>query len=647
MRWLLSLLFFSFLLTAVHAVEQPLLIVGSDTISTDEFLYLWRKHNSYKGESKPETMRAFLETYINYRLKVLDAKEQGLQKRSSFLNEYQQYRDVQLTPYFLDSAERERLYHAAYERMKWEIDASHILLSVPTDAEDSMVYNRALELRQRLLHGVSFDSLARAVSDDPSAATNGGHLGFFGASTMVYPFEIAAYNTPIDSISSPVRTSFGYHLIRVNDRRPDRGTLTVAHIYRTAREPISPERDQEIRDTMCLIRSRILDSGESFFNLVPEFSQDASSVSVNGILPPVTAGRFPGAFADAAFALKNDEDISEPVRTRFGWHLIMRIRKDTLKSYEETRENIRRSLQRVGIELEGHGALVNTMRERAKAFLDEEAVLSLVGKNDSVRPAPALLARPFARLEANGKELTLEELYTYVVENEIAFDKKPLIRAARNLLDNVAFAYCEREVRTQNPQLDYLLHEFYDGLLLFDISETKLWQANPPEAVYKSLYKKYKKDLVFAERLHVEEYSTTGDVNKLSALHVKLCPTLKNKASKKELQRDSITLREANYEAGTSYFADYGKIFKAPRPVEWDGVCSMILTNGNRSFFFRVTQVRKNAPKSLEEARGELQRYYQNEEEQRWLTELHKKYKVVVNEALLDKLEKASRNDEH
>jgi possible peptidyl-prolyl cis-trans isomerase len=641
MRWLLSLLLSSFLVTLVHAAEQPLLVVGGDSISADEFLYLWRKHNSYKGESKPETMRSFLETYTNYRLKVLDAKAQGLQKRSSFLNEYQQYRDVQLTPYFLDSAERERLYHAAYERMKWEVDASHILLSVPADSEDSVVYNRALELRQRLLHGASFDSLARAVSDDPSAATNGGNLGFFGASTMVYPFELAAYNTPVDSISLPVRTSFGYHLIRVNNRRPDRGSLTVAHIFRVAREPISPERDREIRDTMLLIRSRILDSGESFFNLVQDFSQDANSAAAKGLLPPVTTGRFPASFADAAFALKHDGDISEPVRTRFGWHLIRRLRKDSVGSYEEARETIRRSLQRVGIELEGHDALVNTMLDRAKASLDEEAVSTLVGKNDSVRPAPTLLVRPFAHIGATGQELPLSVLYDYVVENKIAFDRDALMRAAKHLLDDTAFAYCEREVRAANPQLDYLLHEFYDGLLLFDISETKLWQTNPPESVYKSLYKKYKKELVFAERLHVEEYSTTSDVKKLSALHIKLCPSLKNKPSKKELLRDSITLRVSNYEAGTSYFSDYGKIHKSPSPVEWDGVCSMILAHGNRSFFFRVTEVRKNVPKSLDESRGELQRYYQTEEEQRWLTDLRKQYKIVVNEALLEQLEKS------
>lgn len=635
----LSLLFCS--ATIIFANEPPLLIVGTDSVSKGEFLYLWHKHNSYKGESKPETMRSFLETYTNYRLKVLDAKAQGLQNRSSFLNEYQQYRDVQLAPYFLDSAKRERLYHEAYERMKWEVDASHILLSVPTDAEDSMVYNRALELRQRLLKGASFDSLARSYSDDPSVANNGGHLGFFGASTMVYPFELAAYNTPIDSISLPVRTSFGYHLIRVNNRRPDRGTLTVAHIFRAAEQGISPEREREIRDTMSLIRSRIVEGKESFYDLVSEFSQDAASAAVKGLLPPVTSARYPVTFADAAFALKHDFELSEPVRTRFGWHLIMRVKKDSVGSYEESREAIRRSLQRVGIELEGYEALVKTMRERLHAQLDEDAVLSLVGKNDSIRPAVSELSRSFAHIGATNKELKLSELYDYVVENKIAFDKAALFRAARQILDTMVFSQCEQEVRTANPQLDYLLREFYDGLLLFDISEAKLWQTNPSEAVYKSLYKKYKKELVFAERLHVEEYSITSDVNKLSALHVKLCPTLKNKASKKELLRDSITLREANYEAGTSYFADYGKVLKSPRPVEWDGVCSMILTNGNRSFFFRVTEVRKNVQKSMAESRGELQRFYQIEEEQRWLKDLRKQYKVAVDEKQFEQLEKS------
>ncbi len=644
MRWFLSLLVLSAIVGRVFATESPLLIVGADSVSRDEFLYLWQKHKSYKGVAKPETMRDFLETYINYRLKVADAKAQGLQNRSSFRNEYQQYCVVQLTPYFLDSAKRERLYHEAYERMKWEVEASHILLFVPTDAEDSAVYNRALELRQRLLKGASFDSLARAYSDDPSAATNGGYLGFFGASTMVYPFELAAYNTPVDSISLPVRTNFGYHLIRVNRRRPANGTVTVAHIFRAAREDIDPKRDKEIRDTMLMIRSRITDGGENFYDLVAQYSQDIASLATNGVLPPVTTGRYPAAFADNAFALKNDSDLSEPVRTRFGWHLIYRVKKDTVGSYEATRETIRQSLQRIGIDLEGKEALVNTMCERVNAKLDPAAVLNLVGMNDSVRPSQSLLARPFASIEANNSELPLADLYDYVVENKIAFEKETLLSAARTLLNSVVFTQCEKEVRAANPQLDYLLNEFYDGLLLFDISETRLWQSNPPESVYKALYKKNKKQLVFAERLQAEEYSAQNGEDKLSLLREKLCKSPTSKVSKRDLKRDSITLRVANYEAGTSYFADYGNHGTPSGAVTWQGECSSILTHGNRSFFFRVTDVRKNVQKSLDEARGELLRLYQTEEEQRWLAELRKQYKVVLDEALFEKLEKENRD---
>lgn len=642
MRRLLLFVFILGWALASFAKDVPLLIVGTDTVYSEEFLYLWHKHNSYKGESKPETMRSFLETYINYRLKVLDAKAQGLQHRSSFQNEYQQYRDVQLTPYFLDSVKRERLYHEAYERMKWEVDASHILLSVPTDAEDSVVYNRALELRQRLLKGESFDSLARLYSDDPSVAFNGGHLGYFGASTMVYPFEIAAYNTPKDSISFPVRTNFGYHLIRVNNRRPDRGILTVAHIFRSARQDISPERDQEIRDTILLIRSRIQKGEASFYDLVSTFSQDASSLAVNGVLPPVMIGRYPESFVEAAFALKHDSELSAPVRTRFGWHLLYRVKKDSVGSYEASRETIRRSLQRVGIELEGHDALLKIMLEQTNSSVEEDAVLTLLGKNDSVRPSSTELTRPFAHIGTAKKDLLLSELYDYVVENKVAFDKVSLLRAAHNMLNTMVFAYCEHEVRVMHPQLDYLLDEFYDGLLLFDISETKLWQNIPSEEVYKALYKKYKKELLFNTRIKVEEYSTIGSDSKLVDIREKICKTPKPKNVRKQLVRDSIEFRVVNYEAGTSYFTDYGKNSDDAAVVKWDGECSKIFTQANRSIFFRVIESRNRVQKSLDESRGELQRFYQLEEEQRWLSDLRKRYPVRIDEAQFERLE---RND--
>lgn len=617
------------------AQEKPLLIVGTDSVSRGEFAYLWQKHLSYALESKPASIEDFLRMYVNYRLKVLDAKAQGLEKQNSLQTEYQQYRDLQLMPYFLDSAARESLYRAAYERMLWEVDASHILLSGSADADDSITYHRALAVRNQLKRGANFDSLARAISADPSAAQNGGHLGYFGAFMMVYPFELAAYNTAVDSLSMPVRTSYGYHLIRVNGRRLASGKMRVAHILRMLPSTASAERDKQVLDTLALIRKRY-EAGESFSQLVQEFSQDEGSVNKGGLLPVVTIGRYPSAFAEMIFALKKDGELSQPYRAPYGWHLIQRIEHIPVESYEQARETIRRNLQRVGIELEGHSALVASMLKRTKASLQEGAVLSLVGASDSVAPSPELLRTSFARV--GERELRLASLYEYAVRERVDFQKISLLRAAQLLIEQEAFRQCEAEIRKEHPELDYSLREFYNGLLLFDISERKLWQNDAvQEKAFKAIYKRRKKELTFRECLRVEEYSTQHSVEKLEALRARICQKRGGliKASAEELARDSIALKRANYEAGTTYFVNFRAEKPSPTALGWENECSLIHRRSGSASFFRVVGRRRGFQKSYDEARGELQRIYQEEEEARWLDSLRKRYPVVVDQEAL------------
>ena len=635
----------------VRANVPPLLIVGNDSISKAEFLYLWNKHNSYKSETKPSTIREFLQSYIDYRLKVLDAKAQGLDKQRSFLTEYQQYRDIQLTPYFLDSAEREQIYHEAYERMLWEISASHILLNVPADTEDSLIYNRAMELRTQILKGASFDSLARAVSEDPSAKENGGNLGFFCAFTMVEPFERAAFATPVDSVSMPIRTTFGYHIIQVNDRRPARGKMQVSNLVRYVKPDATPQRVKEVYDSVVLIR-KMLEDGKSFMELVQKYSSDTLMARMGGFMLPVSAGRYPAEITEPIFSLKEDGDVTQPIRTRRGWHLFSRLRYYPVGSYEQSRTTIRDNLRRSGIDMEGHDALVKSMLERQtyeiyKDSLNTYLMYYFNHLSDTTgaetykieqQASTQLLHKRFARV---GKEfLKLQVLDEYIKQRNIKLQNSDLDKIVLSCLEQSALTQCENEVRKANPTLDYLLNEFYDGLLLFDISERKLWQVSPEqEKEYKKIYKRDKKKLLFTRCLTAEEYSTKRDVDKLEALRARLCSNLKSKVSKKELARDTISFRKANYEAGISYFADYGKPETMQKLVQWEENCSRIIKQDSRSFFLRVVGDKPNVRKSYDESRGELQRIYQEEAEVNWLQELRAKYRVEVDEAQFKPLE--------
>ena len=223
-----SLLVFCFL--SMNAQETILLSVDNDHISLNDFMKTYHKNRLDTDTlSFEDSLEEYLRLYINFKLKVVDAKKQGLDTLPSFIRELEGYKRQLIKPYLTSQEISEQLLEEAYERLKYEVSVSHILIEI--DSGDTLsAYNKISDIRQQLMNGADFIELAQKFSNDPSVKDNNGNLGYFTALYMVYPFETAAYNTNVGDISEPVKTRFGYHLVRVNDRRMSRGEVKVAHI---------------------------------------------------------------------------------------------------------------------------------------------------------------------------------------------------------------------------------------------------------------------------------------------------------------------------------------------------------------------------------------------------------------------------------
>jgi len=206
--------------------NEVILSVGNDNITMEEFKAIFFKNNHNDSTITKEYLDDYMRLFINFRLKVKEAKELKYDTVSAFVNELAMYRNQLAKPYLSDSQFDENLINEAYERMQEDVNASHILFSVaekalPTDTLKA--YNKAISVRNKILKGMGFSQAAKQYSDDKSAVNNGGDLGFFTVFRMVYSFESAAYNTAIGKISKPVRTKYGYHLVKVNAKRKARG----------------------------------------------------------------------------------------------------------------------------------------------------------------------------------------------------------------------------------------------------------------------------------------------------------------------------------------------------------------------------------------------------------------------------------------
>ena len=224
--------------------DEVLLTIEGEEITLAEFMAIYNKNNVEIESVDKKGVEDYLQLYLNFKLKVHEAEIQGYDTVTSFQNELGGYVNQLAAPYLVDNQFTEDLIKEAYDRMQYEVHASHILVKIPENPtpEDTLAaWNKINGLVKVLKVDSNFSELAKEVSDDPSAEQNGGDLGYFSAFRMVYPFESAAFNTPVGQISSPIRTSYGYHILKIEDKIPARGEVKAAHIMIVSNEKSSSE----------------------------------------------------------------------------------------------------------------------------------------------------------------------------------------------------------------------------------------------------------------------------------------------------------------------------------------------------------------------------------------------------------------------
>ena len=210
--------------------DQVLMKVAGEDITKGEFLKVYFKNSKKDKEIDPKSLEEYLQLYINFKLKVAEAKELGLDTTKAFITELSGYRAQLAQPYLNDKRISEALIQEAYQRKQYDVRAGHLLIKVGMEADprDTLVaYRKIVKLRRRILNGENFDDVAKLASEDPSAKDNGGDLGYFTVFQMIYPFETMAYNTEVGKVSKPVRTRYGYHIINVKDKRD---ALAMSHL---------------------------------------------------------------------------------------------------------------------------------------------------------------------------------------------------------------------------------------------------------------------------------------------------------------------------------------------------------------------------------------------------------------------------------
>lgn len=645
MRKLVVLLAVTLAATSMlRAQEDIVMTLGDENVTLSDFKAIFLKNNRDSVFSKQD-LDDYVELFINFKLKVAEARSLGMDTATQFVNELSGYRKQLTRPYLTDGDLLDELVAEAYERKTQEVRASHILVNCALDAAPSdtlQAYQRIVKLRNRILAGEAFESVARGMggSDDPSVAQNGGDLGYFSVFQMVWPFEEAAYNTPVGEISMPVRTRFGYHLLKVKDRRAAQGEIRAAHILVRAK----PEDENEVsraKDKIDNIK-RMLDEGGNFEEMALKFSEDAATARRGGEMPWFGSGQMMESFEQAAFGLENDGDISEPVQTTVGWHIVKRLDKKEVAPFDEVEKEIRNRVRRDARAQVTQASFLNKLAAEYGYTVDAKILQKGFKKSldTSVFSGSMVLAKEkYAALPLitwNDQQRTSQEFLDYLnakgIRSRESDPQLVLDEALKDYRDRELLAYEDRQLETKYDEFRLLMNEYRDGILLFELTDEMVWSKAVKDTLgLEAFRERNASKYMWGERANAGTYRCISeDLAKQVKKQLK-----KGKPANEivvALNTDgplNVRYEEERFERGANALLDR---------VAWETGVSDIVEMDGQFWVVNIMELLPPEPKGLDDARGLITADYQEELEQQWIQQLRAKYSFNVNRDVLYKL---------
>lgn len=636
-------LFIAFQLSA-QKKDETLVTIGKEKIGKGEFEANYRRNNTNILDKKDiKSPQDYLDLFVKFRMKVQEAEALGYDTVRSFRDELEGYRKELAKPYLTDVSYNEEMVKTAYHRTEFERKASHILIRVAPDASPAdtlAAWNKINELRKQIIAGADFNEIAAKYSEDPSAVQNKGLLGYFTAFQMVYPFEDMTYRTPVGQVSEIIRTRFGYHIIKVHDERPAAGEIKVAHIMKMFPQQASEETIGKLKLSADSILQKAA-SGEDFGELARKYSDDKQSSTEGGVMNWFTPNNMIPTFAEASFALKNDGDISPVIRTPYGWHIIKRIERRPVQSFDKLRSTLESKIkQNPQISKHSDDAFDKKLRNEYQLKIEEAnfAKFALLATDSIAKKNPEqdiqikkLLLFSFADQKVNcGAFADFLKAQKFVATPEK--ESEQLKDQLNKFIFQKLVAYENSQLENKYPEFAALYKEYHDGILLFNISKDKIWDVASTDTIrLQNYFNQTQKKYYWNERfkgwiIKTDNLQTRANVE--SFLN-------ESKTDRKEdltelfntSNQTKIEITDVVCPKGENQIVDYF-IWSEPKPTGFDETTTFV--HG---------KIEKNEVKALKDAWGLYSSDFQETIEKEWIEFLQKKYPAKVNMKVLNKVQ--------
>ena len=626
-----SFFLLAFVFTVFSQQNDVLFTVNDKPIYTKEFERVYNKNLDLVQDESQKNVEGYLDLFINYKLKLEEAYSLGLDEKPAYKRELEGYERQLIDKYINDNEVTDQLVMESYERLKKEINADHILVKIDQNAspeQERLALEEIKKLRARVLQE-GYEAVQKDVHNGATIFAE--NLGYFTAFKMVYEFENAAYETRVGEISEPFRTQFGYHIVKVNDVRDNRGEITVAHI-------MVPGQDKALIDQIY----KRLEQNEEFESLAKQYSIDKSSANRGGVLPPFTGGQLSSSeFEEASFALNTVGAYTKPFKTEFGWHISKLIAKNKLDTFENEKFGLESKVRK-----DSRSRILNDKRieklmkiynvsyhnSKLKTFekaLNDDYFKGLWSAPENIKTNETLVL-------IKNKALTFNDFANFLTNSQRKIQsKKPFNLLVSQLykvfIDRNLSLYQEENLANENEEFAAIFNEYKEGLLLFDLMGSEIWNAATNDSLaLKNYFETHKNNYKFKTRIVATiSSSAKKDIAKKVAKDLKNEIAQDQLANKYNTSEINVTINSGTYELEDPALPSDLKLKK--------GV-SKVYFHNNAYLVIDVKEILPAGQKTFEEAKGSVISDFQDEKEVNWVKSLREKYKVTINESELNQL---------
>jgi peptidyl-prolyl cis-trans isomerase SurA len=484
--------------------------IDNNHVASEEFLRVYNKNLDLITDQSQKDIDNYLQLYIDYKLKVLEAYEKKYDKKESYISELNKYSAQLASNYLFDKRSQDSLLNEAYQRTKTEINASHILIRVDQESIDTLdIYNKLLSFREEFKSN-KLEYLIKKYHDGKNIFVE--DLGYFSAFKMVYSFESKAYQTDIGKVSMPFRTRFGFHIVKVNDIRSSLGEVTVGHIMLFKKNKESEIKINALYDSIV--------NGSNFEYLAKKYSNDKKTSSVGGKLKPFTSGQLNSLpFEKAAFGLKDIGEVSKPIQTKFGWHILKLYSKSELSSFKDLKPSLLNKIKNNSRSLIISNSFYNKLMSKYSVNHKNNLNYFINELNDSNNNNPWVIPNNIDKkkvlISFNNVELNYLDFANYIVDyglnNQLNY--KPIDDLYKDFINKSLMNYYKKNLLTENEQYRNIYNEYKDGLLLFDLMENEVWNKAKEDTLALKKYYNNNKLLFVDENKTVKSYDDiSGEV---------------------------------------------------------------------------------------------------------------------------------------